>query len=176
MSRRVVTAAMAAMVTAAALVCGGPAQAGMSQKDLEVLGRALSFTVNGPGGEVPAAVVFVPGNAESEAEKTAIMGLLGNGLKVGSITLKGTPVAVGDVTATTARVWLVTTGAGSALGTAGAQAKAITASTDRSCAEAGNCVLAIETTPKVQIFVSRKAADAAGVSFESAFLIMVKEL
>ncbi|MFM2041427.1 MAG: hypothetical protein RLY86_3 [Pseudomonadota bacterium] len=164
------------LLAALVLLGAGPASAAMSQKDLEVLGRALSFMVNGPSGDVPAAVVFEPGNATSEAERDAILGLLGSGLKVGPITLKPKAVAAADAPASGAKVWLVTTGAGSAVGPAGAAAKVVTASTDKACVEAGHCVLGIETAPKVQIYVSRKAADAAGVSFESAFLIMVKEL
>lgn len=152
------------------------AEGGMSKKDLEILGRAIGFMKDGPSGDVTTAVVFVPGNSASEAERDAIMGVVGSGLKVGNITLKAKASSVADAAASGARVWLVTGAAAAKMGQAGTAAKAITASADKACVEAGNCVLGIETGTKVQIYVSRKAAEASSVAFESAFLLMVKEL
>jgi hypothetical protein len=37
-------------------------------------------------------------------------------------------------------------------------------------------VIAVTTDPKVEIYVSRSASAAAGVSFGSAFRMMIKEL
>lgn len=165
-----------ALAFAAVSTAGLQAQAAPAQKYLEILARALSFAIDGPAGEVEAAVLFVPGNAASEAEKTELMGLIGNGLQVGKLTLKGKAVPAGDSAAAKAKLWLVTTGAGAKLGPSAAGGKVFSASTDKSCAETGECVLAIETDPKVQIYVSRKAAEATGVSFQSSFLVMVKEL
>lgn len=153
------------------------ARAELSEKDMQVVGRALSFVVDGPKGDVPVAIVFQEGNASSEGDKAAAAKLLEAGLKTGELTLKGTPVPVSKIgDAGKYKVWYVTMGAGGAMGPAGGAAKAITVGTDKDCVAAGQCVIAVESSPKVQIYVSRAAAQAAGVSFSSAFLILVKEL
>jgi hypothetical protein len=41
---------------------------------------------------------------------------------------------------------------------------------------AGQCALGVSTQPKVEIFVNKSAASAAGVDFLPAFLMMVKEV
>jgi hypothetical protein len=46
---------------------------------------------------------------------------------------------------------------------------------NESCVEAGACVLAVETQPKVTIFVSRAAAQAAGIEFDPNFKMMITE-
>jgi hypothetical protein len=42
------------------------------------------------------------------------------------------------------------------------------------CVEAGACVLSVETSPKVVIYLSNAAAAAAGVDFDSNFKLMVQ--
>ncbi|WP_298325328.1 hypothetical protein [Asticcacaulis sp.] len=168
---------MLAGALAFAVVSGSglPTQAAPTQKYLEILARALSFAIDGPAGEIETAIVYVPGNAASEAEKAELVALLGNGLQIGKVVLKGKAVPATDADAAKAKLWLVTSGAG-AKATPLAGSKVFTASTEKGCAEAAQCVLAIETEPKVQIYVSRKAADVTGVSFQNSFLVMVKEL
>jgi hypothetical protein len=46
---------------------------------------------------------------------------------------------------------------------------------NESCVEAGACVLAVETQPKVTIYVSRAAAQAAGIEFDPNFKMMITE-
>jgi hypothetical protein len=41
------------------------------------------------------------------------------------------------------------------------------------CVEAGACVMGIETTPKVTIYLSNAAAAAAGIDFDPNFKLMV---
>jgi hypothetical protein len=42
--------------------------------------------------------------------------------------------------------------------------------------QAGNCAVSVQSDPKVQITVNKAAASASGVSFASAFLMMVTEI
>jgi hypothetical protein len=41
------------------------------------------------------------------------------------------------------------------------------------CVEAGACVIGVETTPKVTIYLSSAAATAAGLDFDPNFKLMV---
>lgn len=51
----------------------------------------------------------------------------------------------------------------------------ITISNNVGCVDAGACVMAVETTPKVTIFVSKAAASAAGIEFDPNFKMMITE-
>ena len=43
------------------------------------------------------------------------------------------------------------------------------------CVEVGACLIAVETQPKVSIYVSRAAALAAGIEFDPNFKMMITE-
>jgi hypothetical protein len=152
-----------------------PAYADTS-KDIQVAGRALSFLENGPSGHVVIGVVFDPSKAASVAQKDAVMAALGSGLDAGSLTLTGKPMEVGAISGGVAALYL-TGGVNFAAAEAAAKAhKLITISADSACVTSGACVMGVSTTPKVEIKVNRAAAAAIGVSFKSAFRMMITEI
>ncbi len=51
----------------------------------------------------------------------------------------------------------------------------VTVGNDVACVDAGACVIAVETVPKVTIYVSKAAASAAGVDFDPNFKMMITE-
>ena len=150
------------------------AEAQTTERDLEVVGRALSFMEGVSGSDRTVAIVYdAAGQAEAEALNAAMAG----GLSAGRVTLNGQLVPVGQPVSGAHAALFV----GGAAGNVGAVQAAtssgvMTVSTDLSCVQAGNCVMGVQSAPSVRILVNRAAADRASVSFSTAFAMMVEEL
>lgn len=146
--------------------------------NLPVATRVISFLQPAPTGTIPAAIVYEPGNAASEAEAASIerAGTLSTGK--GMLKLKRVAAnALGGLTGM--RVAFVTSGLREEEGqiaAAAARQSILTIGSDLGCAQAGHCVVAISNGAHVQITVSRAAAKAANIQFGSAFLMLVKEI
>ena len=146
--------------------------------NLPVATRVVSFLQPAPNGSISAAIIYQPGNAASEAEAASIerAGPLIAGK--GTLRLKRVPAnALGQLAGV--RVAFVTSGLREAEGqiaAAAARQSILTITSDLACVQAGHCTVAISTTPRVQITVSRAAAKAANIQFGSAFLMLVKEI
>ena len=54
-------------------------------------------------------------------------------------------------------------------------ANVVTIGADQACVSDGACLIAIETQPKVTIFVSRAVAQASGVEFDPNFKMLITE-
>lgn len=147
-------------------------------KDLQVLGRALTFLENGPSGRVTVGVVFDPSKPGSVAEKDALMGALAGGFSAGGLTIVGAPLPVSALGgAGGVGALIVTNGVNyGAVGGAAKAKKVLTASIGSACVTAGACVIGVTTAPKVEITVNRAAAAAVGASFKAAFRMMIKEI
>lgn len=157
-----------ALALALALANASASYAAASEKDMQIIAKALGFIEGGPSGEVKVDVIFDPANAESVADADAVAGLLASGLVSGKITLKGAKTE----SSSGAKVAYIAKGAE---GKASSLAGVITVSANPDCAISGKCVLGVSTTPKVEIHVSSSAASAVGASFGSAFRMMITE-
>jgi hypothetical protein len=168
-------AVLAATAVAAAMP---PAAAQMTSNNALAGARALSFLQPGLSGPISAAIIYQPGDPESEAEAQAIERALGGGLAVGSFTLKPRRVAAGALAGLAgAKVAFVTRAASDrSVASAAAQRSIVTISSDPDCARQGLCALSISPGSKVQIIVSKAACGAAKVKFGAAFLMLVKEI
>ena len=155
------------------------AQAQVTAKDVQVAARVLNFTATPFTGNVKLGIVYDPSVAASAADEQALTGLLGSGLAVGSINLVPVPVPIGKLSSTPVDVLFLTSGlgaAGAAVGTQAASAKQLCITTDTAATAAGDCAVSVQSDPKVQITVNKASASATGVSFASAFLMMVTEI
>jgi hypothetical protein len=146
--------------------------------NLPVATRVVSFLQPPPGGVIPAAIIYAPGNAASEAEAASIerAGPLVAGK--GTLHLKRVPVSALSGLAGV-RVAFVTSGlrdSQAQIAAAASRQSILTITSDLSCVQAGRCVVAISSVPRVQITVSRAASKAANIQFGSAFLMLVKEI
>lgn len=165
-------------LTAAALlaVFASAAQAQTNERDLEVVGRALSFMEGVSGNERVVAVVFDPASA---GEAQALVSAMSGGLSAGRVTLNGRLVPLGDAAALSgAHAALLVGGASADAGfaqTASSQG-VMTVSTDLGCVQSGRCVMGVQSAPSVRILVNRSAASAASVRFSTAFAMMVEEI
>lgn len=167
MKSRFVAATLAALMLAAA-----PAQATTSERDLQVMARAVGFVDGLPRGNVTVAVVDGPG-------ADAIVAAMGAGVAGGGVTLVPRKVAVGALAGSGARVIIVPEGHGgshAAIAAAARGLNAITLSTDMSCVNSGSCVVGVAAEPRVEIVVSRAASAANGITFAQAFRVMIREV
>lgn len=161
-----------------AVAISGSAAGQMTEETVQVGWRAASFLQPRLSGVVPAAIVYQPGNEASEREARVIERQLAGGLGAGSLRLtprKVSATALHELAGT--RVAFVTRGTNyRQIGSAAAARSILTITSDLGCVRGGYCALAVQSAPKVQITVSRAACTAAKVRFNSAFLMLVKEI
>jgi hypothetical protein len=168
-----------ALLCAAWLILAPGAAKAASATDLQIIARVLGFTTPPLTGTVKLGIVYDPGNAGSAADEQAVTGILGSGLTVGAITLVPVPVAVAHVGSAGANVLFLTSGLGAAaapVAAAAAAKKIICVTTDAAANAAGDCAVAVQSLPAVKITVNKAAAAASGVSFGTAFMLMITEI
>ncbi len=166
--RRIASTSAVALALLSAGVTDSSAAA--SDKDIQIIGKALSFISGGPSGDVAVDIIFDPSNPASVSDADAVASLLSAGVASGKITLSGAKTA----SSTGAKVAYIAAGAegkASALSGQGI----ITVSSNPECAKSSGCVLGVSTSPKVEIHVGKAAAESAGAAFGSAFRMMIIE-
>lgn len=158
----VAAAAMSAFLVAT------PSIAQVSKKDLQIIGKAVSFIQDGPSGDVMVDIIYDAGNPDSVADADAVAALLAKPLSSGGLKLTGRKV---DSYSGAQIVYV----------SKGVEAKplnkqgVITVSADPECAISGGCVLGVQSAPKVEIHVSSAASKVAGANFQSSFRMMITE-
>jgi hypothetical protein len=153
--------------------------ADVSEQDLQIAARALSFLQKPLNGEVAMGIVYVRGNPQSQAEAESLQRMLNEGLKVGNITLKSTLVSLEEAPRASVGFFFLTTGLG-----AGAQSLADISqarhipcfTTDLSQVTAGRCAVGVRSRPKIEIVVNRTAATASDTQFSTVFRMMITEM
>lgn len=156
------------------------AGANVTKKDLDVAARTFKFLSNKISGPVTAAVVYDPSNPQSKSAADGLKGLLGGGFKGGGATLTAELVEVGSLDKIgSAAVAFVTPGLEAHYGAifaATSQKGLLSIGSEKTCVEAGKCVLSVESEPSVKIYVSKSAAAASSIEFQQAFRMMITEL
>jgi hypothetical protein len=165
------------MLCCAALAFGN-AYAQFTLSDVEIAGRALGFLDKPLQGQVTAAIVYSPANPQSAREAEALKDMLGDGLKIGNITLRPVLVAAADVQHSTAALFLLTDGVDDlALVADAARAKKIPCiTTDLAKVKSGHCAIGVRSQPKIEILVNRDAATRSQLSFSAVFRMMITEI
>lgn len=151
------------------MVCVTPSHAA-TDKDIQLLSKAMGFVEGGVGKDV--AVLYDAGNATSSAEADQVVSLLGGA------GLTGGKVAASSAAGASAKVFYVTQGldgSWGAISSAAAAGKKLTATMDDGCVKAGKCVLGVQSSPSVEIKVSKAASAETSVGFGAAFKMMIKE-
>lgn len=162
----------AAAFAAGACLCAPQASA-TDAKDLQVIGRALSFVEGGATGDITVAVVY---DDASKAEAESVAALMDGGIKAGKVKMSAQLVSVADLgSASGAAAIFVPSGMSAHYGALKGAGK-LTATTDEACVQAGACVVYVQSAPKVEILVSQAAAAASSISFAAAFRMMIKEV
>lgn len=154
-----------------------PPQPSLSQRDVQVVARALGFLQPPPAGDALVAVVFAPGDAAGRQDAERIAALFGAGVRVDAAMLRARPVPADALRAGGYAALIAAVGApGDAL-MAAARAQRIACVTSAiEQVEAGHCTLWVRSEPRVQIVVSRAATQASGLGLAAAFRMMVREI
>ena len=150
----------------------------MTGNTVQVGRRVASFLQPGLSGPLTAAIIYEPGDDASEHEARLIERELLREAAGGSLRVRPQRVAADALNGLAgARIAFVTRGTNYRQVAAATAARSmLTISSDPACARSGYCTVAIQSSPKVQIIVSRAACIAARIRFNAAFLMLVKEI
>jgi len=157
---------------------GSSAHAGtLTQKDTQILGKALGFLDPAPPGDGVIAIAYNAANPASKADADAIAGFIGDGLAAGSQTLKLKIVDAATLGngAGYSAIIAAQGASGDAVMAAAKGHKIVCASGEIAEVQAGKCIMSIQSDPKVDIGVNHAAALATGIDFASAFRMMIHE-
>lgn len=151
--------------------------ASLSPQDLQVLGNALAFAQpHTSAGTV--AVVYAGRDSASRQDAAEILAAIGPGLKTSGVVLTPRLVAAEELATTEFDLVIVAAGANSEPVLRAARAHhALCVTGDRAAVRDGVCAMAIASTGRrVEILLNSRALQALGVSFATAFRMMVQEL
>ena len=131
---------------------------GMDVKQIRIAAKVFSFLQNKPS---PGAIVVVLSGA---ADATLLATALQN--------LKISDGRVADVAGAVAVFVKSTVDANAAKSV---NPHLLIIGTDAGCVDASACIIAVETTPKISVYLSRAAASSAGIDFDTSFKMLVTE-
>jgi hypothetical protein len=161
-----------------AIFASGTAHGQFTLSDLQVAGRALGFLDRPIQGEVTAGIVYSQGNAQSAREAEELKEMLGEGLRIGNLTLRPVLLPVTDLQHATTALFLLTNGVENvALVAETARLRRIPCiTTDLAIVRSGNCAIGVRSQPKIEILVNRNAAIGSQLSFSAVFRMMITEM
>jgi hypothetical protein len=151
--------------------------ASLSARALAVIGRIATFLIPPPTPGAPVLITYAPNDAASRADAEAIAALIGDGLKVGAMTL---PTRLADAsTLSPGHYSLVIAAQGANLPQASAAVRASHAlciTADLQAVQGGLCTMVIRSEPRMDVIVNRSVAVASGIDFAVAFRMMIQEI
>jgi hypothetical protein len=161
-----------------AALASGAARAEFTLSDLQIAGRALGFLDKPVQGQVSAGIVYSPGNPQSTREAEALKALLGDGLRIGNVTLRPVLVPVAEIQRSTAALFLLTGGVEDAalLADAVRNRRIPCITTDLAKVKSGSCAIGVRSQPKIEILVNRNAATGSDLKFSAVFRMMITEM
>ena len=150
-------------------------------QDISIGLKALLLMSDRPSGTVNMAIVYDSANPESKTDAESIKHTIDNGNGVpGGLRLTSRLVSISGIDRLTdVKLAFLASGispAGFDSISKAASSGVLTVSTDTACVRTNKCVLGIESKPRVVIYYSPAAAEAAHISFVSAFLMLVKQI
>jgi ABC-type uncharacterized transport system substrate-binding protein len=173
--RRFAFAALAIGVAALAI----PAGAEVTQADILVAGRAISFIQSLAPGDVRVGIVYDPRVPQSSQQASELATMLADGLRVGVFTLKPVMLPVDKVDSGNIALFFLTEGMGANaenVGRASRKRKIPCITFDFGQVRNGACAIGAHAQPRIEVIVNRAAADASGTALNAVFRMMVKEI
>ena len=131
---------------------------GMDVKQIRIAAKVFSFLQNKPA---PGAVVIVLSGAADAA-------LL-------ATTLQNLNINEGRVTDVAGAVAVFVKSTADANAAKSVNPRLLIIGADAGCVDASACIVAVETTPKISVYLSRAAASSAGIDFDTRFKMLVTE-
>ena len=155
-----------------------PASADTKLADLQIIARSMGFLQPAPEGPVEVGIVYPAGSAEGQRQAEQLAAEFGSEVRVGRLILRPKLITADGLAKTDVPVLLLTEAVlaqagGIAAEVAGRHILIVAPNADP--VEAGLAVLAVQSQPRVQIYVSRAAARNAGIVFAPAFRMMIQE-
>ena len=157
----------------------GLSQAATTHEDLLVAARALGFMNNSLTGKVRVGIVYAPSASKSVTDANNIYKLMGSGLEVGDVVLAPVLLNIDNAASADVRLFFLAEGSGNdaaKLGAISREKKVLCITADTSQVIKGSCTLGVKSEPKVEIFMNRGLANSSGISFATAFRMMITEL
>jgi hypothetical protein len=170
-----------AISVAVALASPAPAPAATEPgaDELRLIAQSMGFLLRPPTGTREVGIVYPAGSAAGRAEAERIRDAFGTSLQAGSLTLIPRLLTVVEAAHEDSAAALLLTDAAlpqaSALALAIAGKGMLTITSDPASVTTGKAVMAVRSEPRVEIYVNRAAAQAAGVEFSTAFRMMIQE-
>ena len=130
----------------------------MDAKQVRIAAKVFSFLQNKAS---PGAVVIVLSGAADVAQLAAALQ-----------TLK---VSEGRATDTVGAVAAFVNSTAEANAVKGVNPRILIIGADAACVDASACIIAVETIPKISVYLSRAAASSAGIDFDTSFKMLVTE-
>jgi len=155
-----------------------PAAAEATPQDLQVLVRALGFLERPPTGVAELGIAYPLASVAGRAEAERVAAAFGEGLRAGALTLRPRLIPVEAVGRAQVAALLLTDAAlpqAAQVAAALAGSGVPTIATTTTALEGGKVVLVLRSQPRVEILVSRAAAQTAQVGFATAFRMMIQE-
>ena len=166
----------ALLIGIASLAVGVEAQPAVTTMDLQVVARALSFIEPPMRGTVRVGIVYDAASNASVRQAQEVQRLLTTAVKAANLELRPTLVEMRAADRADVDLLFLTEHVGQDVAAHIAARRIPCVTTDLAQMTNGVCLMGVRAQPKVEIFVNRAAADAAGVSFATVFRMMVKEI
>jgi hypothetical protein len=153
-----------------------PVTASLSAQDLRILSSALIFMRPEPAGSV-VAIAYAGRDEASRQDAEAIAAAVSQNLTPHGKALTSRLVEAESLAGVSFDLVIVAMGANSeAVARAAAAHNALCVTGDQDAVRKGLCAMSIHSASKVEILLNTRAAQAEGVSFATAFRMMVSEL
>lgn len=147
------------LILASALVASNASQAApLDAKTIQIVAKTFDFLSHKPA---PGSKVVVVAGAADPAAVQAALGKLA--------------VAPGKPADAAGAFAIFVTSPEEAKAARDANSGIFTIGGDVSCVASANCLMAVETQPKVTIYVSRAVAQASGIEFDPNFKMLITE-
>ena len=162
----------------ALLAASEPAYAELSSTDLLIAARAIGFIARINSGDLRVGIVAAPDSALSVRDANQIQALWGSDLRVGHNVLRPVMLRTDQVATADVDLFLLTAGVGADAGKVASVSKSrkIPCITfDLAQVRSGACTIGVQTRPKIDIVVNRKAAADSNTVFSSVFRLMITE-
>jgi hypothetical protein len=153
--------------------------AAMTQDDLLIAARALSFMQNPLAGQIRVGIVYAAGASRSVEEADDLQQLLAGGLRVGNLIMIPVKVRIDNLAGANVQLFLLTDYVGNDGGRVSdaTRAKHIPCITvDIAQVQNGTCVMGVRSEPRIEILVNRAAAASSGTSFATVFRMLITEI
>lgn len=162
------------------VVAGPLALADWTKTDVQVAARALSFVADPLSGSVRVGIVYTPDSPRSVRQAQSLRDMLADGPRIGGLELRpvllnAAVVASADVDLFFLTEFIPPSETPRLLGD-GTKRPILCITTDIAQVRSGNCIMGVQSKPKVEVFVNRAAASANGITFSTVFRVMITEL